>query len=458
MRQLLFLVVILVISTKTLLIFLGGPVALERDSLGYWNLSTSVMQGDILLTSEPIAYRTPVYPWFLAFGRLLAGKHALWLITLIQGLLYVCTVYLAANLALKMTKLPQSKLFTALAMLPAISAAQYTTAILSETLFVFLLVLHLSIFLKYCQQPSTLTATWTALSFGLLVLTKPIVLMLWVAHLLLLLTYRLIRLRSKQAHQIQFYNWSHFAAATLALTILLTPWFARNHVLFGKASLTEFVGRNLWIVSFQGGSGAQLPIPVTTASNELESRTNIPLREVNRKSTWFISNQLTDSGLNDAQVDRLMKQVCWDAIKVNQLPFLKKTLRRCFNYWRCAHTDLLIQGGEQSKFVPQYVWQNPSRSIEQLLGFRFSQSVIGNTLLTLSLGLSLTLLFRNHSTRPTAVWIGMILSYFAIITGIFEIPDYRYRLVLEPIVGCTFGSALSVIFSKRELTVSLADE
>ena len=98
-----------------------------------------------------------------------------------------------------MTKLPQSKLFTALAMLPAISAVQYTTAILSETLFVFLLVLHLSIFLKYCQQPSTLTATWTALSFGLLVLTKPIVLMLWVAHVLLLLTYWLIRLRPKQA-------------------------------------------------------------------------------------------------------------------------------------------------------------------------------------------------------------------------------------------------------------------
>ena len=84
---------------------------------------------------EPIAYRTPIYPWFLAFGRLLAGEHALWLITLMQGLLYVCTVYLAANLALKMTKLPQSKLFTALAMLPAISAVQYTTAILSETLF-----------------------------------------------------------------------------------------------------------------------------------------------------------------------------------------------------------------------------------------------------------------------------------------------------------------------------------
>ena len=105
MRQLLFLVVILVISTKTLLIFLGGPVALERDSLGYWNLSTSVMQGDILLTSEPIAYRTPVYPWFLAFGRLLAGEHSL-ADYANAGLLYVCTVYLAANLALKILNFP----------------------------------------------------------------------------------------------------------------------------------------------------------------------------------------------------------------------------------------------------------------------------------------------------------------------------------------------------------------
>ena len=72
-------------------------------------------------------------------------------------------------------------------MLPAISAVQYTTAILSETLFVFYLS-YTYPFFSYCQQPSTLTATWTALSFGLLVLTKPIVLMLWVPHVLLLFT------------------------------------------------------------------------------------------------------------------------------------------------------------------------------------------------------------------------------------------------------------------------------
>ena len=191
------------------------------------------MQGDILLTSEPIAYRTPVYPWFLAFGRLLAGEHALWLITLMQGLLYVCTVYLAANLALKMTKLPQSKLFTALAMLPAISL-YYTTAILSETLFVFLLVLHLSIFLKYCTAAKHAYRYMDCVEFRALsadqtdradALGCPCT-----ASAYLLVD----QIAAETGSANSILQMVTLCGSTLALTILLTPWFARNHVLFGR--------------------------------------------------------------------------------------------------------------------------------------------------------------------------------------------------------------------------------
>ena len=143
--------------------------------------------------------------------------------------------------------------------------------------------------------------------------------------------------------------------------------------------------------------------------------------------------------------------------KRKSITILKKTLRRCFNYWRCAHTDLLIQGGEQSEFTPQYVWQNPSRSIEQLLGFRFSQSVIGNTLLTLA-GLALTLLFKNHSTLPHCGVDGNDTQLFRNHYRNLRDPrlsisscgrTHRRVYIRLCIVGNTF---------KRELTVSLADE
>ena len=45
----------IVISIKALGVFSGGPVPLQRDSLGYWQLSTLVIQGDIFMMGDPIS-------------------------------------------------------------------------------------------------------------------------------------------------------------------------------------------------------------------------------------------------------------------------------------------------------------------------------------------------------------------------------------------------------------------
>ena len=88
MRKLLVLVLLLLIATKTAAILLAGPIPIQRDALGYWKLSVLVMQGDVLMFQAPIAYRTPVYPWFLATIRFLSGAHALQVLTAIQGLFF----------------------------------------------------------------------------------------------------------------------------------------------------------------------------------------------------------------------------------------------------------------------------------------------------------------------------------------------------------------------------------
>jgi hypothetical protein len=49
----------------------------------------------------------------------------------------------------------------------------------------------------------------------------------------------------------------------------------------------------------------------------------------------------------------------------------------------------------------------------------------------------------------------LILTYFCVITGLFEIPDYRYRMVVEPIVAMVIGSAIAVLLSKRRLEAKL---
>ena len=65
MRQSFFIAVLLLIAVKVALWVSLGPAAIVGDAHGYWDLSSLVIDGDAMMMREPIAFRTPVYPWFL---------------------------------------------------------------------------------------------------------------------------------------------------------------------------------------------------------------------------------------------------------------------------------------------------------------------------------------------------------------------------------------------------------
>ena len=227
--------------------------------------------------------------------------------------------------------------------------------------------------------------------------------------------------------------------------------------MFGRVSLTEFTGRNLWIVTFQDGSGAGLALPDSVSGQKLMKRLSRSPTRIDPTSTWSVSNQLTESGLSDAQTDQLMKQVCVEAIQQEPNQFGKKMLRRIVNYWRCANTDLLMQGVSSGESSPQQNWNHNLNWPQKWLERRCSQSVLCNTVVTIAMFLSLVYLFMNQTTRPQAIWLSLILTYFCVVTGTLEIPDYRYRLIVEPIVAATLGSAWAVLMSKKERVALIAD-
>ncbi len=183
MRKVTVLVLLALLAAKIAAVIVRGPVPLERDAFGYWHLSTLVLNGDWLMLSEPIAFRTPVYPWFLAAMRALFGPHALWMISLTQGFLAFSAIVIASRIAARISKLPQAMACTLAVSLPAVSSLTFCAAILSESLFVFLLMLNLLSVMDYCKYGSVGRAVWVGVTFALAVLTRPIILMLWIPHL-----------------------------------------------------------------------------------------------------------------------------------------------------------------------------------------------------------------------------------------------------------------------------------
>ncbi|MEM1068087.1 MAG: hypothetical protein AAGG48_08770 [Planctomycetota bacterium] len=451
MRKLLVLILLALIAAKAAAVVALGPVPIERDAAQYWKMSTYVMGGDWLIFAEPVAYRVPVYPWFLAIVRALAGPYSLPVIVGLQTGMMVMSLLLAGFIATRITRLPSALVWTLLVALPITSAFSFSAALLTESLFIFLLMLHLCTVLHYDDRPTGWRATLLGLTFGLTLLTRPIILLLWVVYIPLfpwLQRRRRNRVGKNVPQPGLIGGLGHAALAAVTVCALVAPWVLRNKAVFDEYFLTEFVGRNLWVVTFQDGSGAGLEFETTEASEELERRLNAVASTDDWRLTWTVSNALVQSGLRDDNVDRLMRRVAMESIDTNREIFGKKAARRIINFWRAAATELPPQGSKGS-YRRQFIWKYDIPVIEKIIDYRLSQSVWLNTVVTgLIVAAGLILLF-NSPSRPYAFWILLVLAYFSVVTGIFEIPAYRYRIVVEPIAAGLAGAAIAVLISRR---------
>ncbi len=414
-----------------------GPASIEMDASEYWQLSTLVMQGDLWMTGEPIAYRTPAYPWFLAIVRSLFGEHALLAVVVIQATMWTAAVWIAGKITVRITQSAWALPLTLLVSLPAVSAITYSTTLLTESMFTLLLMLSSLLVLCYCQQPSRRVAILIGLLLACTVLTRPIAIYWWLAHLVLVIW---------AMRQLSFpIRWSDLALAVIAFSLLLSPWMWRNHQLFCEPFVTKFLGRNIWIVTFQDGSGAGLELPETSTAIELARRLEHAGVADQWRGTWVVSHALVESGLSDPEADGWMRDVAFAAIAAHPAPFAYKSVRRIVNFWRCAVTDLPIQGSANGEYMGQAIWSHSIAPVSWAIDHRPSRRVWFNTTLVTIVVIATMILIVNLRTRCYGVWLGLTFAYFSVVTGLVEIPNYRYRVVLEPLSAATVAAALVVI-------------
>lgn len=417
-----------------------ADVTLVADARHYWDLGQVVAEGDWLLHSQPIAYRTPGYPWFIGVIRWFWHDASPWHIAVAQGLLLTCTTALTALIVHRLT---QQKLLVLLAMalsIASLSRASWINTVLTETFFTFMLALHFYVCLIWWQQRrfgrSLLASLLVGATLALLILIRPIALYLWVVHCV---AYGMFGRWSRPRTQLLCNGLVMIGI----VGIMLAPWMLRNRQLFEKAMITEFLGRNIWIVTYQSGSGAGLPLPDSEESREIQSRfstqvsnsaTSVrspydPDRIDDLRHTWHVSTALIRSGLNDAQVDQLMRQVALQSIVAAPGLWSEKAVRRFVNYYRCVANELPALG---TRWLSHRLW--------------WCQAIMLFVLVAVTIGII------RPTTRPVTCWLTGTIVYFGAVTALVEIPDYRYRLVIEPL--CIVLSTY-VCSSTKGLTRSL---
>lgn len=476
LRQFGLSLLIVLLIMKVIGVIARGPSPLVLDAREYWDLGGLVATGDVWLIGEAIAYRTPGYPWLIGVMRAWFPQPLLGLVCL-QGALWLGSVGLTALIARDLSGRRQSVGLVLGVSLAMLSSLTYTAAVLSETLFTFLLMAHLWSMCRFVRRPALTGGVWVGLTLGLTILTRPIGLLIWVADAIFLVGRWHCFPAASTDSFCRRRGWVGAGVAGVVALACLTPWLVRNERLFGRVMLTEFVGRNVWIVTFQDGSGAGLNWPRSSSSEQLENQLtesvwNDMVSDGSWRHTWTVSRALTASGLDDASADRLMKRVAKDAISDAPVTFVKKSLRRWINFWRTRATDLPPQFAELSQqdiaaiavtrgkepFAGQDVWGIKVAPIDTALRFRWSNWLSGNTLLVFVMVAAVMLLLWHRDTRSAGLWLAALLGYVSGITAALEIPDYRYRMIVEPVVVVAVVSAVApLLFSPEPNAASSTD-
>lgn len=453
-----WLLVIGLLIGKLVGVVLRGPSVIEMDASYYWDLGGLVQDGDWLLMQRPIAFRTPGYPWFVGLIRSLFGRPLMGLV-IVQSLLWLATVGLAVWIAVDLSRRKEAGLIAGALAVVQVSSAVYVTAVLTETLFVFCLMLNLWSVMRLAKNPHWGWAIASGAFLGLTILTRPIAILLWVIHGLFVLI-------NRESSQTLKRRMVLVAVSLLTTLVCVTPWLVRNHRMFGEVMLTEFVGRNVWIVAFQDGSGAGFDWPETTAANQLSDTVGADqwrdmIVEQSWRHTWTVSKALVDAGMTDPEADRLMKRVAMDAIERSPSVFAKKAVRRSVNFWRTRATelphqvaDLADNGGlnleaQAESFAGNPVWGHSVPFVDWLIRTRFSNWLSGNTFLFALLLASLVAGIGFGPSRWAMVWLALVLAYFCSVTSLLEIPAYRYRMILEPIMLAVIAAMAAFLLPKQ---------
>jgi len=434
------LAVALVDLVKHLLLISAGQAQPWGDSTVYWRMAGDVATGDWWLTKHPVAYRTPGYPWLLGIIRATCGDSALWVTVWVQHLCAWLTTLLTIGSTWRLSRSARATILAWAVCALSTARPLYANWILTESVATLLLMLTCWMLLLALECGCWKRFAFAGFVLGCGVLVRPS--LLAVLPALLVVGYQLAR----RQRGTWFRQGLILLSAPLLLGLTLLPWCLRNHFVFDRFALCVFTGRELWTASFSPWPGAHLPYPEGAIADEIQDR--LGEASIDWRHHWSVSRVLARTDWDDAEIDNAMERVARQAIADQPVTAAFCTLARCGTFWYCWEwpTELAQDPPDATTrrlFGDQFRWHSPVWQPRVIAGLEWTpERQRATSFVAVFLGWTglLRMLFR-YQTRPAAIFIGLILIATTLLTATLEIPLYRYRCGLEPllIVAATVG-------------------
>lgn len=222
------------------------------DARNYITLATHILSRyEFSVYGEETGYReaarTPVYPLFVALAYLLSGNRN-WFIIISQCVLDALTALLVFSTAIVLLHSIHAALFAGLLYAMHPHQALYTTQILSETLFTFLIAVFMVFLLIFFIRKRMFFLVVSGILLGIAALTRPIAFYFFIPILFVIF----IVLRRKYKILLQ-----SSLLFLLSFFLTLSPWYVRNYITFRKVFLTTIGDCNIgyynaaFVISFK---------------------------------------------------------------------------------------------------------------------------------------------------------------------------------------------------------------
>lgn len=228
--------VAVIVLLSILLFFLAETIGIRaftgnRDSLQYITLGENFLAGHgfSLRDSPPYvltAIRTPGYPLFLAFSKVVSGNYGVALF--LQIVAYAGIVVLTYKISMILFEKKALALWAAILMFVDLDFIYNALSLLSDTLFTFFMTASVFSFLLFLRSDSRRPILGSFFFLGISALVRPTSLFLLPIYIVFV-GLQWLKNDSRRISSLLF----NLGSGLFIVSIILAPWSLRNFAVFG---------------------------------------------------------------------------------------------------------------------------------------------------------------------------------------------------------------------------------
>jgi 4-amino-4-deoxy-L-arabinose transferase-like glycosyltransferase len=403
-KENIFLIIILVISFTLRLIFsLGNDKALFVDILSYSSFGEQILHKGIYFIE---AYNAPGYPVFLSIIYFVFGKSFI-AVYVLQSLLGTLTTYLIYLIGYKMYG-KSAGLCAACLSLLYWPLWLYSGILMSETLFIFLMLSGVYFFLLLLESEKTYIFVLCAASFSLSTLTRSINMVM-----IVLIPLLFIFIKRKLNKRIIF----KFILFIIAFSVIIAPWTIRNYMKYDRfVAIDTLMGLNLLAGNNDKSEGTYRILDKAETKRLIKKYTGKDVSVIEEKSHPIM--------------DKYMKEAAINCIKSDPERFIKNTLTRAdyFILFDFKELDWVPQ-----KYMDEHFLFNKK-------SFQKIQYVSNIIFYIIGLIGILAVLLKKKRYEVILLFV----PYYFFATVVFYVSQ-RYRLPIMPFLSISGGYLISLI-------------